>query len=83
MRQIVWSSLMLLLLSISPTALAHRNGCHAWHSCPSDRGTYVCGDTGHCGQCPDNQYCLLGKPRALKEQSPRPPSETTPGKARS
>jgi len=26
---------------------AHRSGCHAAHSCPSDDGTYVCGDTGH------------------------------------
>lgn len=29
------------------TLLYHQSGCHAWHSCPSDHGTYVCGDTGH------------------------------------
>ena len=22
---------------------AHRSGCHRWHSCPSDTGSYVCG----------------------------------------
>ena len=33
----------------APTA--HRDGCHRWHSCPSDHGTYVCGDTGHSNEC--------------------------------
>lgn len=28
-------------------ALAHRSGCHRWHSCPSDSGSYICGDLGH------------------------------------
>ena len=31
---------------------AHRNGCHRWHSCPSDSGSYVCGDLGYSSQCP-------------------------------
>lgn len=26
---------------------AHRSGCHRWHSCPSDSGSYTCGDTGY------------------------------------
>jgi hypothetical protein len=26
---------------------AHRSGCHAWHTRPSDTGSYQCGDTGH------------------------------------
>jgi hypothetical protein len=26
---------------------AHRSGCHRWHSCPSDSGSYVCGDRGY------------------------------------
>lgn len=31
-------------------SLAHRDGCHRWHTCPSDTGSYVCGDLGHgCG----------------------------------
>ena len=50
---------------------AHRSGCHRWHSCPSERGTYVCGDLGHCGQCPDNAYCAGGQPRAKALPQPR------------
>ena len=32
-------------------ALAHRSGCHRWHSCPSDSGSYVCGDLGYYSEC--------------------------------
>src|SRR3989338_6915580 len=31
---------------------AHRSGCHRWHSCPSDSGSYTCGDAGHPCQYP-------------------------------
>jgi hypothetical protein len=27
---------------------AHQDPCHRWHACPSNRQTYVCGDTGRC-----------------------------------
>ena len=43
-------------------AEAHRSGCHRWHSCPSDSGSYICGDTGRCSACPNNQFCENGKP---------------------
>lgn len=33
-------------------ASAHQSGCHAAHSCPSDTGSYVCGDTGNYNFCP-------------------------------
>ena len=46
-----------------PPAEAHRSGCHRWHSCPSDSGSYICGDTGYCSQCPNNQYCANGQPK--------------------
>jgi hypothetical protein len=36
---------------ITPFASAHRSGCHRWHSCPSDSGSYSCGDTGHTSGC--------------------------------
>ncbi len=37
-----------LLLFMAPvSASAHRSGCHRWHSCPSDTGSYVCGDLGY------------------------------------
>ena len=32
-------------------ALAHQDGCHRWHSCPSDSGSYVCGDLGYFDEC--------------------------------
>jgi Staphylococcal nuclease homologue len=54
---------------------AHQDPCHRLHSCPSDHQTYVCGDQGRCDQCPDNEYCLQGKPRSAVQQPTRP----TPG----
>lgn len=52
---------MLLVVLIQPTE-AHRSGYHRWHSCPSDTGSYVCGDWGYCSFCPDNEYCKSGLP---------------------
>lgn len=66
------------LLAATPgPAAAHRSGCHRWHSCPSDRGTYTRGDLGHCSGCPDNEYCELGQPRVV--QDPGRPSQPSPG----
>ena len=62
--KVVLIAVLLAVLFSCPSAHAHRSGCHAWHSCPSDRGTYECGDTGHCNQCPDNEYCSAGKPKS-------------------
>ena len=47
-------SIVLLLTMVLPSSKveAHRNGCHRWHSCPSDSGSYVCGDLGYSSQCP-------------------------------
>ncbi len=40
------------MLFLSPSsAQAHRDGCHRQHSCPSDSGSYVCGDTGNFSEC--------------------------------
>jgi hypothetical protein len=52
---------------------AHRSGCHRWHSCPSDRGTYSCGDLGYCAQCPDNEYCRGGQPRTTVQTPSQAP----------
>ena len=65
------------LLVLPWEASSHRSGCHRWHSCPSDRGTYVCGDTGHCSQCPDNQYCLNRNPRRVSEQDRSSKTQST------
>src|SRR5437870_320105 len=62
-----------------PGLLAHQAGCHWLHSCPSDRGNYVCGDLGHCGECPDNQFCQAGQPRQAMTLPPAPaPREAPP-----
>jgi hypothetical protein len=58
---------LLLGILIPYNSHAHRSGCHSWHSCPSDHGTYVCGDTGHCNYCPDNEYCQNGQPRRFEK----------------
>lgn len=59
---IIPACLLWLCLNLSPLA-AHRDACHSRHSCPSDHGSYVCGDTGICSECPDNAYCLDGQLR--------------------
>jgi endonuclease YncB( thermonuclease family) len=51
-----------LMVPLFGAAEAHRDGCHSAHSCPSDTGSYECGDKGHCSECPDNKYCKAGKP---------------------
>ena len=46
---------ILISIVISPISpmetIAHRDGCHRWHSCPSDDGSYVCGDLGYDDEC--------------------------------
>lgn len=52
MKLLSVSVLLILLYSVSVSNVeAHRDGCHAAHSCPSDTGSYVCGDTGNSSQC--------------------------------
>lgn len=35
---------------------AHQSGCHRWHSCPSDSGSYTCGDWGYSNYCGSSNY---------------------------
>lgn len=51
---------------------AHQSGCHRWHSCPSDSGSYTCCDTGYYSGCggsittytaPVVDYLSLGRSR--------------------
>jgi hypothetical protein len=62
MRHFVLVSLVLLIalvaamLAVVPNSVsAHQSGCHRWHSCPSDSGSYVCGDTGYSNYCGTEQ----------------------------
>ena len=49
---------------------AHQHPCHRLHSCPPDPAPYICGDKGRCDQCPDNEFCLAGKPHTPPQPSP-------------
>ena len=75
-------ALLLAAPAVAGELYAHRSGCHRWHSCPSDPGTYICGDTGHCSQCPNNRFCEGGRPRRARAPIPRtapsPPPEPKP-----
>jgi micrococcal nuclease len=75
-RRLLWG--LMLLGALLTSADAHRSGCHRWHSCPSDHGTYTCGDLGYCSQCPDNAYCQAGHPRAAAQQTPTPATPPAP-----
>jgi endonuclease YncB( thermonuclease family) len=71
-RGIIWMVIIGLVGWVA-LATAHQDPCHRRHSCPSDHGTYTCGDLGYCSQCPDNAYCLAGKPRAAAQPVPQAP----------
>ena len=64
----------IVLLAIgTSTANAHRSGCHRWHSCPSDTGSYVCGDTGYSNFCPRTAP-------STKQPTTTTPTATTPSR---
>jgi hypothetical protein len=75
-------ALVVLLVGVGSFSLdAHQDPCHRGHACPSDRQTYVCGDKGRCDHCPDNQYCLAGKPRLTSSSTPAPAPPAPPSSA--
>lgn len=67
-----------LILSTTNLVFAHRDGCHSKHSCPSDTGSYECGDMGHCSECSDNKYCKTGKPISFIKDSQTKQKKTEP-----
>lgn len=83
-----WQTIVLLMVIMvggwmMPIA-AHQDPCHRFHSCPSDHGTYVCGDKGRCDQCPDNYYGLARKLRPAASSNPaQAPSSSIPVNATS
>ena len=70
--------MLLILAALGLASHAHQDPCHRLHSCPSDHGTYVCGDKGRCDQCPDNEFCLNGAPRSVA-QPPATSRRSSPG----
>jgi hypothetical protein len=74
------------LLAGMPNALAHRSGCHRWHSCPSDTGSYVCGDLGYSNFCPRGTAPTTTQPKArtpAAQPSARAPAYTSPATSNS
>jgi hypothetical protein len=64
---------IIAFMPLTPPTSAHRSGCHRWHSCPSDSGSYVCGDLGYSSGCPTstprieaNTWTTLATPKAPK-----------------
>lgn len=52
LRVLIVSSILVALGWVAPPASsAHQDGCHRWHSCPSDTDSYVCGDLGYTSGC--------------------------------
>lgn len=72
---------LMMLVAIIPleTSLsyAHQSGCHRWHSCPSDTGSYVCGDLGYDTYCPKNTASKYDSPKETKVQ-PKPAEKPSP-----
>lgn len=58
--------------------LAHRSGCHRWHSCPSDSGSYTCGDTGHSNYCGTTPTPQITTPVVTPTPSPDTSTSPTP-----
>lgn len=66
-----------LAFSLVPQAFSHQSGCHRWHSCPSDSGSYVCGDLGYTSQCPS--YYSAPKPQPVPQETPTLQTKTVKG----
>ena len=54
-----------LIIFLPYTSYAHQDGCHRWHSCPSDSGSYVCGDLGYDDYCPDKELRDPDEPKGM------------------
>ena len=68
MTALKWTAALVALLAFP--AQAHRSGCHRWHSCPSDRGTYTCGDLGYTSGCPKRPAPEKAAPAKPKTKTP-------------
>lgn len=56
---------------------AHQSGCHRWHSCPSDSGSYVCGDLGYDTYCPKST-APKSEPKVQTKTESKPKTEIKP-----
>ena len=77
MTALKWITAAALVAMLAFPAQAHRSGCHRWHSCPSDRGTYVCGDLGYDTYCPKKRTPTRTQP-TIQAPTATPPSSPPP-----
>jgi hypothetical protein len=76
-RGITMASMMCLSLCWAPTiVMAHRSGCHRWHTCPSDTGSYTMCDTGHCSTAPSVSVADSGSTQSTLPTLDTPPDAT-------
>ena len=79
LRLLALAAVTAAVIAGSPVqADAHRDGCHRWHSCPSDTGSYVCGDLGYYSQCPGGAPDVLQPQPELDFTAPRRPAVGRP-----
>lgn len=79
LRLIVLVLAMLVVpFGFSVSASAHRSGCHRWHSCPSDSGSYVCGDLGYTSGCGTQTYTPPATTYTPTVQAYTPPATHVP-----
>jgi hypothetical protein len=78
MKHLALFLILILLLSTTNFVFAHKDGCHGKHSCPSDTGSYECGDKGYCSECQNNKYCKEGKPISYSKDSESKQQKTEP-----
>ena len=48
---IIIATFIIFIVLFPTESFGHRDGCHRWHSCPSDSGSYICGDLGYDSEC--------------------------------
>lgn len=74
---VVIAVLALQIALFAAPASAHRSGCHRWHSCPSDTGSYTCGDLGYSTYCGGSQTTTPTPSTAGAQPQGNPPPDWT------
>lgn len=54
-----------LFFFVPQISYEHQDGCHRWHSCPSDSASYICGDLGFDNYCPDKELRDADEPKGM------------------
>ncbi len=75
-----WLIVFVTLAALVSFGEAHRSGCHRWHSCPSDSGSYACGDLGYDTYCPkETPSNAQSSSASVAPPAPRRPTSVSRG----